>query len=129
MGMWCFLVQKCSRVITVSCFSIHFCSQPSQMSCLVRIFPGKGRGPGFSLCCRPLALDRTLSLYPRRIFLYAIEFGINHRRHATIPRRVAQDSRRSAMDHGAPTHKNKPVHCAASGPAYYPSFFEINISE
>ena len=24
--------------------------------------PGKGLGPGFSLCCRPSALDRTLNL-------------------------------------------------------------------
>ena len=37
------------------------------MSC----FPGKGGGPGFSLCCRPLALDRTLLEWARRIFLYA----------------------------------------------------------
>ena len=25
-------------------------------------FPGKGPGPGFSLCCRPSALDRILNL-------------------------------------------------------------------
>ena len=31
-------------------------------------FPGKGLGPGFSLCCRPSALDRTLNLWARRIF-------------------------------------------------------------
>ena len=37
--------------------------------------PGKGGGPGFSLCCRPSALDRTLSLSPRRIFLYAFLCG------------------------------------------------------
>ena len=34
-------------------------------------FPGKGVGPGFSFSCRPLALDRTLNLRARRIFLYA----------------------------------------------------------
>ena len=38
-------------------------------------FPGKGNGPGFSFSCRPLALDRTLSFYPRRIFLYAFLCG------------------------------------------------------
>ena len=32
------------------------------------MFPGKGNGPGFSLCCRPSALDRTLNLWARRIF-------------------------------------------------------------
>ena len=31
------------------------------------IFPCKGWGPGFSLCCRPSALDRTLNLRARRI--------------------------------------------------------------
>ena len=34
-------------------------------------FPGKGSGPGFSFSCRPLALDRTLLEWARRIFLYA----------------------------------------------------------
>ena len=38
-------------------------------------FPGKGLGPGFSLCCRPSALDRTLNLRARRIFLYAFLQG------------------------------------------------------
>ena len=33
-----------------------------------KVFPGKGLAPGFSFSCRPSALDRTLNLYPRRIF-------------------------------------------------------------
>ena len=33
-----------------------------------RVFPGKGSGPGFSFSCRPLALDRTLLEWARRIF-------------------------------------------------------------
>ena len=37
----------------------------------IQIFPGKGMGPGFSLSGRPLALDRTLLEWARRIFLYA----------------------------------------------------------
>ena len=44
------------------------------------VFPGKGLGPGFSLCCRPSALDRTLKLSPRRIFLYAFLQGFLNRR-------------------------------------------------
>ena len=32
-------------------------------------FPGRGSGPGFSLSGRPSALDRTLNLWARRIFL------------------------------------------------------------
>ena len=39
------------------------------------VFPGKGIGPGFSFSCRPLALDRTLNLSARRIFLYAFLHG------------------------------------------------------
>ena len=35
--------------------------------CECRAFPGKGLGPGFSLCCRPSALDRTLFERGRRI--------------------------------------------------------------
>ena len=31
-------------------------------------FPGKGSSPGFSLCCRASALDRTLIERSRRIF-------------------------------------------------------------
>ena len=37
--------------------------------------PGKGSGPGFSLSGRPSALDRTLNLSARRIFLYAFLQG------------------------------------------------------
>ena len=32
MGMSCFLVQNCMHFTKVSCFSVHFCSRPSQIT-------------------------------------------------------------------------------------------------
>ena len=72
MGMSCFLVQNCARTTTVSCF---FRSLLLLALANLMFFPGKGCGPGFSLCCRPSALDRTLNLSARRIFLYAFLQG------------------------------------------------------
>ena len=37
MGMSCFLVQEWMRIIKVLCFSVHFCSQLSPISCFVCI--------------------------------------------------------------------------------------------
>ena len=44
------------------------CCQVRQLRWLPCVFPGKGRGPGFSLSGRPSAFDRTLILRARRIF-------------------------------------------------------------
>jgi hypothetical protein len=53
---------------------------PRNVCIMSYFFPGKGLGPGFSLCCRPSALDRTLNLSARRIFLYAFLHGFLNRR-------------------------------------------------
>ena len=69
--VWCFnlIFIRLSESCLWECCVVSFKNvRASETS---RVFPGKGVGPGFSLCCRPLALDRTLLEWARRIFLYA----------------------------------------------------------
>ena len=41
MGMSCFLVQSCMHVITMLCFSVHFCSLPHLWKCRVFLAPAE----------------------------------------------------------------------------------------